>query len=112
MASTNALDPVALTALIVSLVALTVALGQLLGQYFATADGHRRCQSSVMGPWSKHTKLRWRWQEFRFETLYAVPKIGYTNVAYFKNGEFEFCSDHSLDPSLKGPYSDRGELSG
>ena len=64
-----------ITALTISLCALTLTLGQLLGQYFATADGYRRCQTSVMGPWAKRTRLRWRWGQFRFETLFTTPEI-------------------------------------
>lgn len=66
---------VAVIALAVALVALIVTSGQLLGQYFATADGYRRCQPSVMGPWAKRTRLRWRWGQFRFETLFTIPEI-------------------------------------
>lgn len=62
-------------ALVVALVALIVALGQLLGQYFSTADGYRRCQPSVMGPWARYTRLRWRWSQFRFETFFTTPQI-------------------------------------
>ncbi|TVY73570.1 hypothetical protein LSUE1_G006755 [Lachnellula suecica] len=65
----------AVAALAVAFVALTTALGQLLQQYFATADGYRRCQKSVMGKYARRTRLRWRWREFRFETLYTVPEI-------------------------------------
>ena len=68
-------DSVALTALVVSLVALLATAGQLLQQYFATADGFRRCQPSVMGLWATKTRLRWRWREFRFETIFVVPRI-------------------------------------
>jgi hypothetical protein len=70
-------DSVALTALLVSLVALITTVGQLLQQYFATADGYRRCQASVMGLWSRKTRLRWRWTEFRFETVFVIPRITY-----------------------------------
>ncbi|KAI9878079.1 MAG: hypothetical protein M1830_001990 [Pleopsidium flavum] len=66
---------IAVAALAVALVALFAASGQLLGQYFATADGYRRCQPSVMGPWAKRTRLRWRWSQFRFETLFTTPEI-------------------------------------
>ncbi|KAH6671355.1 hypothetical protein B0J14DRAFT_93715 [Halenospora varia] len=65
----------AAAALAIALVALITALGQLLQQYFATADGYRRCQKSVMGGYARKTRLRWRWREFRFETLYTVPEI-------------------------------------
>lgn len=66
---------ISIAAIVVALVALIVALGQLFGQYFATADGYRRCQPSVMGRWAKFTRLRWRWSQFRFETLYTTPEI-------------------------------------
>ena len=75
-------ERVALIALIVSLVALVATTGQLLQQYFATADGYRRCQMSVMGAWGKKTRLRWRWRQFRFETLYSTPEIFMTDMFY------------------------------
>lgn len=65
----------AAAALAIALVALFTAFGQVSQQYLATADGYRRCQKSVMGEYARHTRLRWRWREFRFETLYTVPKI-------------------------------------
>ena len=66
---------ISLAALVVALAALIVATGQLLGQYFATADGYRRCQPSVMGAWAKFTHLKWKWTQFRFETIFTVPEI-------------------------------------
>jgi hypothetical protein len=68
-------------ALAIALVALVTAFGQLLQQYFATADGYRRCQKSVMGGYARQTRLRWRWREFRFETLYTIPEIFLTGDA-------------------------------
>ena len=67
--------PISVIALTISLVALVITSGQLLGQYFATADGYRRCQSSVMGPWARFTRLSWRWRQFRFETYFTTPQI-------------------------------------
>jgi hypothetical protein len=66
---------IAAAALAIALIAFVTALGQLVQQYFATADGHRRYQRSVMGGWATKTRLRWRWREFRFETLYTTPEI-------------------------------------
>ena len=66
---------VAAAALAVALVAFVIASGQLLQQYFATADGYRRCQRSVMREWATLTRLRWRWREFRFETLYTASEF-------------------------------------
>jgi hypothetical protein len=52
---------VATTALIIAMAALVIACGQLLQQLFATADGLRRCQNSVIGGWSQLVQLRFRW---------------------------------------------------
>ncbi|KAL8936385.1 MAG: hypothetical protein Q9216_004958 [Gyalolechia sp. 2 TL-2023] len=65
----------AAAALAIALTALAIAIVQLLGQLFATADGYRRCQPSVMGAWAKHTRLRWKWSQMRFETLFTIPEI-------------------------------------
>ncbi|KIW19212.1 hypothetical protein PV08_03506 [Exophiala spinifera] len=68
-------DSIGTIALVVSLVALCVALLQVLQQYTATADGFRRCHSSVMGNWAALTQRRFRLSELRFETVFAVPVI-------------------------------------
>ena len=65
----------AAAALAIALVALITAVAQLLQQYFATADGYRRCHGSVMGEYARKTRLHRRWREFRFETLYTTPEI-------------------------------------
>jgi hypothetical protein len=92
----------AAAALAIALVALFTALGQLLQQYLATADGYRRCQKSVMGEYAKKTRLRWRWSEFRFETLYATPQIFLTgDGAPVKLGQVLLTgSDTSREKSL------------
>ncbi|KAL8745266.1 MAG: hypothetical protein Q9190_002572 [Brigantiaea leucoxantha] len=66
---------VATVALVVSLIALPVTSAQLIGQIFATAEGHRRCQASVIGDWAKLTKRKWHWTSFRFETIVSTPVI-------------------------------------
>jgi hypothetical protein len=52
---------IAATALIIAMAAFVIACGQLLQQLFATADGLRRCQNSVIGGWSQLVQLRFRW---------------------------------------------------
>jgi len=47
------------SALTVALMVLVIATARLLGRYFATADGYRRCQASMMGAWARHTRLKW-----------------------------------------------------
>ncbi|KEF52965.1 uncharacterized protein A1O9_10871 [Exophiala aquamarina CBS 119918] len=66
---------IALAALIIGLSALLIATGQLIQQLFSTADGYRRCQASVIGPWSRQTRLVWHWSQFRFETKFTTPDI-------------------------------------
>ncbi|OQV11316.1 hypothetical protein CLAIMM_15171 isoform 1 [Cladophialophora immunda] len=68
-------DPVATVALVVALFALLVALLQVLQQYAATADGYRRCQRPVIGGWACYTKRKARFDQLRFETIFAVPII-------------------------------------
>lgn len=63
------------SALAFALAALIIEVAQLLGQYFVPADGYRRCQASVMCAWAQHTRLRWRWSQFRYETRFATPEI-------------------------------------
>ena len=68
-------DAVALLALIVSLVALLIALLQVVQQYAATAYDYRRCSARTIGGWAKHTKRRFVPSEVRFEITFAVPHI-------------------------------------
>ena len=72
-------DAVALLALIVSLIALFIALLQVVQQYAATAYDYSRCSARVMGGWAKHTKRRFVLNEIRFEITFAVPHIS-TNI--------------------------------
>lgn len=65
----------AVAALVVALVALLTTVSQVLSQLFATADGYRRCQSSIMGAWAKATHRKFRWADLRFETLYTTPRF-------------------------------------
>ena len=64
---------ISVVALAISLIALFLTSIQLLQQLFATGDGFRRCQDSVIGLWSKEVKWRWRSTELRFETQYKTP---------------------------------------
>ena len=68
-------DAVALLALIVSLVALLIALLQVIQQYAATAYDYRRCSARTMGGWAKHTKRLFVLSEIRFEITFAVPHV-------------------------------------
>jgi hypothetical protein len=54
-------DKITTAALVIAISAFVVACGQLLQELFATADGLRRCQNSVIGGWSKLVQLQFRW---------------------------------------------------
>ena len=70
---------VAIVALIFSVIVGLVITSQLLAQIFSTAEGQRKCSSSLLGLWSKNpttgTRRKWRWSEARFETKFVTPEI-------------------------------------
>ena len=68
-------DSLSIVAIVVASIAFFVAISQVLQQYFATAEGYRRCQYSVMGQWSGFTYRKFRWSELRFETRFTTPHI-------------------------------------
>ncbi|KAF2230166.1 hypothetical protein EV356DRAFT_349976 [Viridothelium virens] len=73
--SDNLENDTAVVALIIAFVAFCVSFWQLLQAYAGTAEGFRRCQSSVIGPWAIATRRSFRWGEFRFETKFTTPHI-------------------------------------
>ncbi|KAF1811968.1 hypothetical protein P152DRAFT_474207 [Eremomyces bilateralis CBS 781.70] len=73
--------PLALAALLIAVIALVNTIGQVLHQYYASADGYRRCSSAVIGSWARFTTRRFKWREFRFETIFATPHI-FLDAAY------------------------------
>ena len=68
-------DSTAIVAIVIAVIAFFVTTAQLLQALFGTADGYRRCQSSVIGPWASKTRRKFRWGEFRFETIFSTPDI-------------------------------------
>lgn len=65
-----------IVAIVIAVIAFFVTTAQLLQTLFDTADGYRRCQSSVIGEvWASKTKRRFLWSEFRFETIFSTPDI-------------------------------------
>lgn len=70
---------VAVVALVFSVIVGLVITSQLLAQIFSTAEGQRKCSSSLLGLWSKDpttgTRRKWRWSEARFETKFVIPEI-------------------------------------
>ena len=65
----------AVVAVVIAVIAFVVTTAQLLQALFGTAEGYRRCQSSVIGDWALRTRRIFRWSEFRFETVFSTPDI-------------------------------------
>jgi hypothetical protein len=68
-------DPIAITALMVSLVALIVTLLQAAQQYAATANDYRHCSKRTVGGWARQSHRKFIWNELRFEVVFVTPTI-------------------------------------
>ena len=97
----NEQNNTAVVAIVIALIAFFVTTAQLLQALFGTAEGYRRCQASVIGPWAKLTKRVWRWSEFRFETLFTTPHI---SLQPMEEGGLVTC-----DAFIEGTLSSRRE---
>lgn len=89
-------DNISVVALVVSLVALIIALGQIAQQLLGTAEGYRRCSSLVIGPWDRLRWRHWVWSEFRYETHFVCPELSFC----LKEGE-SLKSFRLRDPQLR-----------
>ena len=76
-------DPIAVVALIVSLIALVLTLLQVAQQFVATANEYRHCSKRTVGGWSRKRSRRLIWRELRFEVLFATPII---NIEFLPSG--------------------------
>lgn len=68
-------DTLTIVALLVSLIALCIAVFQMLQASFLTAEGGRRCKSAIMGKWFILSRWKFVWSEFRFEVRFTTPEI-------------------------------------
>src|ERR1700761_6301169 len=69
------IDPTAVTALVVSCVALVVTLLQAAQQYAATAYDYRHCSSKSVGGWARNSTRRFIWKELRYDVTFTTPII-------------------------------------
>ncbi len=89
-----------LVALVISLIALVVAVGQALQQYVSTAEGFRRCRKDVIGNWSSLTKAPFDWRNLRFETRFVSPNISLVEPhRFFMNDPLE-----QWEPGTEVPF--------
>ena len=65
-------DTTALVAIVVAVVALVVATGQLTQQLMATAYVIRKCDRTVTGGLTKGGVRQWHWRQFRFSVKYQT----------------------------------------
>lgn len=96
LSSQESQNLLALSALVISLVALFTTIVQVLQQYFSSAEGYRRCADSVMGLWAKGTHRKLRLQEFRIEVVFETPVI-FTAGPENKRGPIQGRAIHYID---------------
>ena len=88
---------VAAVALVISVIVGIATFSQLLAQIFSTAEGQRKCSSSLLGLWSEgpttKTHRRWRWSELRFEIKFVVPEICLGDLSSEMADELDDVSD-------------------
>ncbi|MCJ1224977.1 hypothetical protein MMC12_001624 [Toensbergia leucococca] len=80
----------------VVLCTVLIASSHILSRHLAITDGYQRYQLSVMGPWAKRTRLRWRWSQLRFETFVTTPEILLTAFQVSRNHQ-RFAVDSNDD---------------
>lgn len=85
-------DPVSAVALVVALVALVISVVQLLQAIFGTAEGFRRTNRQLMGPFSQTRDRVFHITELRYETTFRTP-------------HFKFRRDISSQPKSNSPTS-------
>jgi len=87
-------DTLAVTAIVVALIALLSTVGQILQQYIGTSEGYRRCQSSVMGLWGQSTRRKFHFGEMRFDVFFQTPEF-VVGTAFRGDGRQKFLIDGS-----------------
>ncbi|KAI9847915.1 MAG: hypothetical protein M1837_001432 [Sclerophora amabilis] len=63
-----------------------------------------------MGSWARRTRLRWRWSQFRFETLFTVPEIVLASYLPVDNAEkrrVQRVTNGSIDEWITGSQRSR-----
>lgn len=85
-------DAVSAVALLVALVALVISVLQLLQAVFSTAEGFRRTNEQLMGPFSQTRDRVFHLTEFRCEATFRTP-------------HFKFRRDPSTQPERKSSDS-------
>lgn len=71
----DAATAAAVAALVVSILAMTIATAQVLQQYLNTGQLIRMCDGVVYGKMPGKGRRVWEYSQFRFRVVYSVPQI-------------------------------------
>ncbi|KAK5045537.1 hypothetical protein LTR84_009155 [Exophiala bonariae] len=71
----DAATAAAVAALVVSVLAMTIATAQVLQQYLNTGLLIRMCDSVVYGKMPGRGRRVWQYAQFRFRVIYSVPEV-------------------------------------
>jgi len=71
----DAATAAAVAALVVSVLAMTIAIAQVLQQYLNTGQLIRMCDGVVYGKMPGRGRRVWEYSQFRFRVVYSVPQI-------------------------------------
>ena len=71
----DAATAAAIAALVVSIVAMTVAFAQVIQQYLVTGQLIRICDSVVYGKMPGRDRRVWDFSQLRFRVVYSIPQI-------------------------------------
>lgn len=74
-------DALSAVALVVALVALVISVVQLLQAIFGTAEGFRRTNRQIMGPFSQTRDRVFHITELRYETTFRTPHFKFQSAA-------------------------------
>ena len=109
----------ALSALVVALIALGVAVAQAAQQYLVSGQLIRICDSVVYGKMPGQGRRIWQFSQFRFRIVYSIPQITLPSTLWlstssrtgFSESDLLQLPDLSLKDTTTGRHSIAGEAS-
>ncbi|KAL8747614.1 MAG: hypothetical protein Q9190_000549 [Brigantiaea leucoxantha] len=109
----------ALSALVVALIALGVAVAQAAQQYVVSGQLIRICDSVVYGKMPGQGRRIWQFSQFRFRIVYSIPQITLPSTLWlstssrtgFSESDLLQLPDLSLKDTTTGRHSIAGEAS-
>lgn len=95
----------AIAALIVAILAMTVAMAQAVQQYLVTGQLIRMCDSVVYGKMPGQGHRVWEFSQFRFRVIYSVPQVSLRSSLWSYNLSYQqaYPKGHLPLPDLRHP---------